>query len=94
MELIVTFAEHLIGGANGIGYSIDDGIPNANVVHVIHNNSLIIPPETDGIVKNKWHQDDTPHILSLDGKPLTNFRLNVLAFTVNYYLTDVLSIEN
>lgn len=32
--------------------------------------------------------------LSLDGKPLTNIRLNVLAFTVNYYLTDVLATEN
>lgn len=94
LEPIVTFAEHLIGGANGPDYSIDDGIPNANVVHVIHNNSFTIPPETDGLAQNKWHQDDTPHVLSLDGKPLTNIRLNVLAFTVNYYLTDVLSPEN
>jgi len=94
LEPLVTFAEHLIGGANGTGYSIDDGIPNANVIHVIHNNSFKIPPETDGLAKNAWHQDDTPHALSLDGKPLTNIRLNVLAFTVNYYLTDVLSQEN
>ncbi len=93
-EPIVTFAEHLIGGANGLSYSIGDGIPNANVVHVIHNNSFTIPPNTDGLAKNKWHQDDTPHVLSLDGKPLTNIRLNVLAFTVNYYLTDVLSEAN
>ena len=94
LEPIVTFAEQLIGGANGTDYSIDQGILNANVVHVIHNNSFTIPPQTDGLAKNKWHQDDTPHILSLDGKPLTNIRLNVLAFTVNYYLTDVLSPEN
>ena len=87
LEPIVTFAEHLIGGANGAEYSMHDGIKNANTVHVIHNNSFIVPPDTDGLAKNKWHQDDTPHVLSLDGKPLTNIRLNVLAFTVNYYLT-------
>jgi ectoine hydroxylase-related dioxygenase (phytanoyl-CoA dioxygenase family) len=94
LEPMVTFAEHLIGGANGTGYSMHDGIPNANIIHVIHNNSFKIPPETDGLAKNAWHQDDTPHALSLDGKPLTNIRLNVLAFTVNYYLTDVLTQEN
>jgi len=94
LEPMVTFAEHLIGGANGKGYSMHDGIPNANIIHVIHNNSFKIPPETDGLAKNAWHQDDTPHALSLDGKPLTNIRLNVLAFTVNYYLTDVLTQEN
>ena len=94
LEPIVTFAENLIGGANGDNYSIDDGTPNANTVHVIHNNSFTVPPQTDGLAKNKWHQDDTPHLISLDGKPLTNIRLNVLAFTVNYYLTDVLSVEN
>ncbi|MFN6471929.1 MAG: phytanoyl-CoA dioxygenase family protein [Nostoc sp. SerVER01] len=94
LEPMVTFAEDLIGGANGTGYSIDDGIPNANIIHVIHNNSFKIPPETDGLAKNAWHQDDTPHVISLDGKPLTNIRLNVLAFTVNYYLTDVLCEEN
>jgi ectoine hydroxylase-related dioxygenase (phytanoyl-CoA dioxygenase family) len=94
LEPMVTFAEHLIGGANGTGYLIHDGIPNANIIHVIHNNSFKIPPETDGLAKNAWHQDDTPHALSLDGKPLTNIRLNVLAFTVNYYLTDVLTQEN
>lgn len=94
LEPIVTFAEHLIGGANGIGYSIQDGVPNANIIHVIHNNSFKIPPHTDGLAKNAWHQDDTPHVISLDGEPLTNIRLNVLAFTVNYYLTDVLSEKN
>ena len=94
LEPLVTFAEHLIGGANGAEYSMDDGIPNANVIHVIHNNSFTVLSNTDGLAKNKWHQDDTPHVLSLDGKPLTNIRLNVLAFTVNYYLTDVLSPEN
>lgn len=94
LEPIVTFAEHLIGGANGSGYLMSDGIINANVIHVIHNNSFKVPPKTDGLAGNRWHQDDTPHILSLDGKPLTNVRLNVLAFTANYYLTDVLSEEN
>lgn len=94
LEPIVTFAEHLIGVANGAGYAMSDGIPNANTIHVIHNNSFKVPAETDGLASNAWHQDDTPHILSLDGKPLTNIRLNVLAFTVNYYLTDVLTPEN
>jgi ectoine hydroxylase-related dioxygenase (phytanoyl-CoA dioxygenase family) len=94
LEPIVTFAEQLIGGANGSDYSMSDGIINANTIHVIHNNSFKLPPNTDGLAKNKWHQDDTPHILSLDGQPLTNVRLNVLAFTANYYLTDVLSEEN
>jgi ectoine hydroxylase-related dioxygenase (phytanoyl-CoA dioxygenase family) len=94
LEPIVTFAEHLIGGANGSGYLMSDGIINANLIHVIHNNSFKVPPKTDGLAGNRWHQDDTPHILSLDGKPLTNVRLNVLAFTANYYLTDVLSEEN
>ncbi|MCL1465827.1 phytanoyl-CoA dioxygenase family protein [Argonema galeatum] len=94
LEPVVTFAEHLIGETNGSGYSLSDGIPNANAIHVIHNNSFKVSPETDGLAGNKWHQDDTPHILSLDGKPLTNVRLNVLAFTANYYLTDVLRVEN
>jgi ectoine hydroxylase-related dioxygenase (phytanoyl-CoA dioxygenase family) len=94
LEPIVTFAEQLIGDANGENYAIEDGIPNANTIHVIHNNSFKLPPESDGLAKNTWHQDDTPHVLSLDGKPLTNIRLNVLAFTVNYYLTDVLSEAN
>lgn len=94
LEPIVSFAEQLIGRANGIGYEISDGIPAANVIHVIHNNSFKVGPESNGLANNSWHQDDTPHILSLDGQPLTNIRLNVLAFTVNYYLTDVLSPEN
>lgn len=93
LEPIVTFAEQLIGGSSGVDYTIEDGIPNANVVHVIHNNSFTIPANSDGLAKNKWHQDDTPHVLSLDGKPLTNIRLNVLV-TINYYLTDVLSVDN
>lgn len=94
LEPILTFAEQLIGGANGEDYAIEAGIPNANTIHVIHNNSFKLPPETDGLANNAWHQDDTPHALSLDGKPLTNIRLNVLAFTVNYYLTDVFSEAN
>jgi hypothetical protein len=94
LEPIVTFAEQLIGGANGVGYAIESGIHGANVIHVIHNNSFKVAPESNGLANNSWHQDDTPHVLSLDGKPLTNIRLNVLAFTVNYYLTDVRSTEN
>jgi hypothetical protein len=91
---MLTFAEQMIGDANGCNYDITDGIPNANTIHVIHNNSFKLPPETDGLARNAWHQDDTPHVLSLDGQPLTNIRLNVLAFTVNYYLTDVFSEVN
>src|SRR6478672_4363347 len=34
LEPIVTFAEHLIGGANGPGYAMTEGIPNANTIHV------------------------------------------------------------
>jgi Phytanoyl-CoA dioxygenase (PhyH) len=64
LEPILTFAEQLIGGANGANHAITDGIPNANMIHVIHNNSFKLPPETDGLAKNTWHQDDTPHVLS------------------------------
>jgi ectoine hydroxylase-related dioxygenase (phytanoyl-CoA dioxygenase family) len=91
---MLPFAEKLIGDANGDGIDPKSGILNANVVHVIHNNSFKVPPQNKGIINNAWHQDDTPHVLSLNGEPLTNIRLNVLAFTVNYYLTDVLSVEN
>jgi ectoine hydroxylase-related dioxygenase (phytanoyl-CoA dioxygenase family) len=94
LEPMLTFAEQLIGDANGCNHTIEKGIPNANTIHVIHNNSFKLPPQTDGLARNAWHQDDTPHALSLDGQPLTNIRLNVLAFTVNYYLTDVLSEAN
>jgi ectoine hydroxylase-related dioxygenase (phytanoyl-CoA dioxygenase family) len=93
-EPIVTFAEQLIGDCNGEGVAMTRGIRNANTVHVIHNNSFKVPAHNQGLINNAWHQDDTPHILSLDGQPLTNVRLNVLAFTVNYYLTDVTSEAN
>ncbi|HHP7231904.1 MAG TPA: phytanoyl-CoA dioxygenase family protein [Xenococcaceae cyanobacterium] len=94
LEPIVTFAEALIGGANGQGIPSEWGLPNANTVHVIHNNSFVVAPHNPGLGSSKWHQDDTPHILSLDGQPLTKVRLNVLVFTVNYYLTDVLAVAN
>ena len=94
LEPIVSFAERLIGSANGEGIPPEAGLPNANTVHVIHNNSFIVAPRSKGLGGSKWHQDDTPHVLSLDGNPLTNVRLNVLVFTVNYYLTDVLEISN
>lgn len=93
-EPIVTFAEFLIGEANGRGWHTDIGIPNSNVVHVIHNNSFVVAPHSEGLAQSVWHQDDSPHLLSLDGQPITNVRLNVMTFTVNYYLTDVLQIEN
>lgn len=94
LEPMVTFAEELIGRCNGIGVSKRLGIPRANHVHVIHNNSFLTPGLTHGLGGSAWHQDDTPHILSLDGEPLKNVRLNVLCFTVNYYLTDVVDLTN
>lgn len=99
-EPIVTFAEHLIAdnGSDEVLPGEDlraynKGIPSANEVHVIHNNSFIIGAGRNGLGGSVWHQDDTPHITSLDGNPLTNVRLNVLAITCLYYLTDVLSEE-
>lgn len=100
-EPIVTFAENLIAdnGSDEVLYGEDlrsftKGIPSANEVHVIHNNSFIIGAGRNGLGGNVWHQDDTPHITSLDGNPITNVRLNVLAITCLYYLTDVLSVDN
>ena len=99
-EPIVTFAEKLIAdnGSDEIlpgedWQAFTQGIPSCNEVHVIHNNSFIIHAGTDGLGGSSWHQDDTPHITSLDGEPLTNVRLNVLAITCLYYLTDVPSVE-
>ena len=60
--------------------------------HVVHNNSFRSMTGGGGI--SGWHQDDRPHVLSIDGNPLTNIKLPCLWFTANYYLTDVLAIEN
>lgn len=94
LEPMITFAEKLIGEANGDGMQKDIGIHGSNTVHVIHNNSFVVLPQSPGLSNSNWHQDDSPHILSLDGKPIKNVRLNVLAFTINFYLTDVLTVEN
>ena len=59
--------------------------------HVIHNNSFTTPPG-GGI--SRWHQDDPPHLIVTSGPPPTNIRLPVLAFTCNYYLTDVTEVEH
>jgi ectoine hydroxylase-related dioxygenase (phytanoyl-CoA dioxygenase family) len=59
--------------------------------HVIHNNSFTSPP---GKGITGWHQDDAPHYIVTHGEPPTNVRLPVLLFTANYYLTDVLSVDN
>lgn len=59
--------------------------------HVIHNNSF---QTRRGGLAFGWHQDDAPHYLVTHGEPPTNIRLPVLWFTVNYYLTDVPSIED
>ena len=64
----------------------------ANCTHVIHNNSFKVYPGSKGI--STWHQDDAAHYLVTDGEPPTNVRLPVLLFTANYYLTDVLTVEN
>lgn len=95
-EPIVTFAENLIAD-NGSDellpgedlQSFSKGIPSANDVHVIHNNSFVIEAGREGLGLSGWHQDDTPHFNTIDGKPATNIRLNVLAITCLYYLTDV-----
>lgn len=95
-EPVVTFAEKLIAdnGSDEVLPGEDlqaytKGIPSCNEVHVFHNNSFIIRGGREGLGGSSWHQDDTPHISSLDGNPLTNVRLNVLAITCLYYLTDV-----
>jgi hypothetical protein len=101
-EPIVTFAERLIGDDGSLDVvpdakdwkSFKDGMPAAQEVHVIHNNSYSIRAGRKGLANALWHQDDTPHITSMDGQPIKNVRLNVLAVTCNYYLSDVLSIEN
>ena len=59
--------------------------------HVVHNNSFKTP---SGKGITTWHQDDAPHFLVTHGEPPTNVRLPVLLFTANYYLTDVLSVDN
>ena len=59
--------------------------------HVIHNNSFRTPL---GKGITTWHQDDPPHFLVTHGEPPKNVRLPVLLFTANYYLTDVLTVEN
>ena len=87
-EPIVSFAEQLIADDGG-----DNSFPPIKEAHVIHNNSFIIKAGKDGLGKSSWHMDDSNHFLSLDGKP-ANIRLNVLAITCLYYLTDVLTIEN
>ena len=94
LEPMFSFAKKLIGEANGDNMPKDIGIHGSNTVHVIHNNSFVVLPQSPGLANSSWHQDDSPHILSLDGKPITNVRLNVLAFTINFYLTDVLTVKN
>lgn len=99
-EPIVTLAEKIIedNGSDLVLPGEDlklasKGVPSANETHVIHNNSFIIKARSNGLGGSVWHQDDTPHITSLDGNPLTNVRLNVLAMTCLYYLTDVPSVD-
>lgn len=93
-EPVVTFAEQLIADTGRVGQhkelNLKDYISKtADEVHVIHNNSYKIIAGRDGLGKSSWHQDDTPHFTTLDGKPATNIKLNVLAMTCLYYLTDV-----
>jgi ectoine hydroxylase-related dioxygenase (phytanoyl-CoA dioxygenase family) len=81
-EPIVTFAERLIGDDRP-GWGPDH-------VHVVHNNSFRTSPGGS----TPWHQDDPPHIRSLNGEPLTNVHLPVMLVTCNYYLTDVTEAEH
>lgn len=94
LEPMISFAEKLIGDPDGDTATHKSGIMGSNTVHVIHNNSFILTPQNNGLAGSTWHQDDSLHITSLDGQPLKNFRLNVLAFTINFYLTDVKTVEN
>lgn len=94
LEPVISFAEKLIGDTEDKTVAYKSGIPFSNSVHVIHNNSFIVPSRNQGLAGSTWHQDDSLHVLSLDGKPLKNVRLNVLAFTINFYLIDVLTVEN
>jgi ectoine hydroxylase-related dioxygenase (phytanoyl-CoA dioxygenase family) len=94
LEPMISFAEKLIGDTDDESAINKSGITSSNTVHVIHNNSFVLTPHNQGLANSTWHQDDSLHITSLDGKPLKNFRLNVLAFTINFYLTDVTTVEN
>ena len=94
LEPMISFAEKLIGDTDGKSATNSSGIPFSNTIHVVHNNSFIVTPHNAGLAGSTWHQDDSLHIRSLDGKPLKNVRLNVLLFTINFYLTDVLTVEN
>jgi len=58
---------------------------------VFHNNSFKTPP---GHGISQWHQDDAAHYEVTEGEPPTNVRLPCLFFTCNYYLTDVLAVED
>lgn len=58
-----------------------------DTAHVIHNNSFRSPVGGGGV--SAWHQDDPPHYLVTHGEPPANVNLPVIAFAVNYYLTDV-----
>ncbi len=82
LEPIVSFAEALV--------ATNSHVINNNSCHVINNNSFVTYPG-GGITS--WHQDDPPHMIVTDGEPPTNIQLPVLAFTCNYYLTDVTEVE-
>lgn len=94
LEPVISFAEELIGDTEDKTVAYQSGIGFSNSIHVIHNNSFVVTPQNQGLANSAWHQDDSLHVLSLDGQPLKNIRLNVLAFTINFYLTDVMQVEN
>lgn len=68
-EPVVTFAEQLISNTD-LNDDAAGGLISANEVHVIHNNSFSILAGKEGLASSGWHQDDTPHITSLDGEPI------------------------
>lgn len=89
-EPIVSIAEAIIRDK----HIVDQGCSENSVAlqtHVIHNNGIIVPPGSAGI--SAWHQDDPPHFILKDDAS-ANVHLPVLAFTANYYLSDVLRKEN
>lgn len=67
------------------------GPANANVAHVIHNNSFRIDAGKEGLAGSSWHADDTPHACRLGEPDITPLpiRKPPLVVTALYYLNDV-----
>ncbi len=81
-EPVVSLAEHIIG---------EDESHGAESCHVVLNNSF---RTRDGGGISAWHQDDSSHFKVTHGEAPTNIHLPCLMLTANYYLTDVLELQN